>query len=225
MEPKLAITLRAKKLGILIRDARLAAGKSLKECGEAIGSTGGKINSFEKGVKSPSLPEMEMLSYYLNVPISRFWKDEIKSTDPTIIDNIHIEHALILRDRYVGKALEESRTRGKFTYKDIHEKTGITPAKMKKYEAGEIPIPLPELELVCSSIGVNITNFFDPDSTIGNWIISQDNIEDFLKLPLSLQDFVSQPVNRPYLEIAQRLSKLSTEELRAIAEGLLEITI
>ena len=112
MEPKLAITLRAKKLGILIRDARLAAGKSLKECGEAIGGTGGNISSYEKGTKSPSLPEMEMLSYYLNVPISRFWKDEIKSTESSIIDDIHIEHALTLRDHYVGKTLEESDVSG-----------------------------------------------------------------------------------------------------------------
>jgi len=225
MEPKLAITLRAKKLGILIRDARLEAGKSLKECGEAIGVTGGKISSFEKGTKSPSLPEMELLSYYLNVPISRFWKDEIKSADPTIIDNIHIEHALILRDRYVGKILEETRDEGNLSYKDIREKTGITPVKMKKYEQGESSIPLPELEILCSSLDLNITDFIDPDSKIGSWIIAQDNIEDFLQLPLILQDFVSKPVNRPYLEIAQRLSKLSAEELRAIAEGLLEITI
>lgn len=225
MEPKLAITLRAKKLGILIRDARLEAGKSMKECGEAIGATGGKISSFEKGTKSPSLPEMELLSYYLNVPVSRFWKDEIKSTEPTIIDDIHIEHALILRDRYVGKILEEIRNEANLSYKDIREKTGITPAKMKKYEGGESSVPLPELEVICSTLGLNITNFIDPDSNIGGWIIAKENIEDFLKLPLHLQGFVSKPVNQPYLEIAQRLSKLSAEELRAIAEGLLEITI
>jgi transcriptional regulator with XRE-family HTH domain len=225
MEPKLAITLRAKKLGILIRDARLAAGKSLKECGEAIGATGSKISSFEKGTRSPSLPEIEMLSYYLNVPISRFWKDEIKSTDPTIIDNIHKEHALLLRDRYIGKILGDCRTELKLTFKDIREVTGITPAKMTKYESGETSLPLPELELLCSAMDLKISHFLDPDSPIGNWIIAQDTIEDFLKLPLELQDFASKPVNRPYLELAQRLSKLSTEELRAIAEGLLEITI
>jgi transcriptional regulator with XRE-family HTH domain len=225
MEPKLAITLRAKKLGILIRDARLEADKSLKVCGESIGATGGRISSFERGTKSPSLPEIELLSYYLNVPISRFWKDEIKSTDLTITDNIHIEHALILRDRYVGKILKETRIKEKISYKDIHEKTGITPAKMKKYEEGESPVSLPELEFLCSTLNLNITDFIDPDSEIGGWIISQDKIEEFLRLPLNLQDFVSKPVNQPYLEIAQRLSKISAEELRAIAEGLLEITI
>jgi hypothetical protein len=40
-----------------------------------------------------------------------------------------------------------------------------------------------------------------------------------------LLEFVSKPVNRPYLELAQRLSKTNVENLRAVAEGLLEITL
>jgi hypothetical protein len=40
-----------------------------------------------------------------------------------------------------------------------------------------------------------------------------------------LQSFVSQPINRPYIELAQRLSEMPTAKLRTIAEGLLEITL
>ena len=225
MDPKIAVTLRTKKLGILIRDARIEAKKSLKECGEAIGASSSKITSFEKGNKSPTLPELELLSYFLNVPISRFWKDQIKSTDPTLLEDIHIEHALTLRDRYIGKKLEEIRNNTRISYKDIHEATGITTSKIKKYEQGEKPIPLPELELLCNFLNLDILNFLDPDSQIGKWVIAHDSVEDFLKLPLELQDFVSKPVNYPYLEIAQRLSEMSTDQLRSIAEGLLEITI
>jgi len=36
--------------------------------------------------------------------------------------------------------------------------------------------------------------------------------------------FISKPVNLPYLELAMRLSDLSAEKLRGVAEGLLEIT-
>jgi len=38
-------------------------------------------------------------------------------------------------------------------------------------------------------------------------------------------DFISKPVNRPYLQLAQRLSEMSVEKLRMVAEGLLEITL
>lgn len=225
MDPKLAATLRTKKLGVLIRDARLSVGKSLKECGEVIGASGSKISSFENGRKSPSLPELELLSYFLNVPITRFWKDEIKSAELTINEDTHIEYALILRDRAIGKTLEETRVEAKLTYKKIKEKTGISSTRMKKYERGESPLPLPELELICNLYNLNIQRLFDPETLVGQWIIAQNSVEDFLKLPDEVRAFVSKPVNRPYLELAQRLSSLSTEELRSVAEGLLEITI
>jgi len=225
MESKIALTLRTKKLGVLIRDTRLAEGKSLKECGEAIGASSSTISSFEKGKKSPSLPELEMLSHFLNVPISRFWKDEITSDDFVPPEDIHIEHELILRDRHIGEILKEARDNSNLTYKEIKEELGITPARMRKYERGESLIQIPILELLCSLYKINISDFFDPASQVGQWIISQNSIEDFLKLPFDLQAFASKPINRPYLELAQRLSALSTQELRAIAEGLLEITI
>jgi hypothetical protein len=50
-------------------------------------------------------------------------------------------------------------------------------------------------------------------------------MQHFDDLPPDLQDFISKPINRPFLEIAQRLSGLSVEKLRAVAEGLLEITL
>lgn len=225
MDPKLAVILRTKKLGILIRDARLAVGKSMKECGEAIDASSSKISSFEKGKKSPSLPELELLSFFLNVPITRFWKDEIKSTESTTLEEFHIEHGLILRDRTIGKTLEEARKNTNLTYKDIREETGIPLTRMKKYEQGESPIPLPELELLSNLLEINIPAFFNSDTTVGKWVVTQNSIEDFLKLPPEMQRFVSKPVNLPYLELAQKLSSLSTDQLRSVAEGLLEITI
>jgi hypothetical protein len=46
-----------------------------------------------------------------------------------------------------------------------------------------------------------------------------------LDLPPELQAFVSQAVNRPYLELAVKLSSMSSEKLRSVAEGLLDITL
>jgi hypothetical protein len=44
-------------------------------------------------------------------------------------------------------------------------------------------------------------------------------------MPVELRQFVAQPVNRPYLELARKLSHMSTEKLRSVAEDLLEITL
>jgi len=53
----------------------------------------------------------------------------------------------------------------------------------------------------------------------------QKGIQQFLELPHELQDFVCQPVNRPYLELALKLSSMPTDKLRSVAEGLLDITL
>jgi len=37
--------------------------------------------------------------------------------------------------------------------------------------------------------------------------------------------FVLKPINLPYLELAKRLSEMSVDKLRDVAEGLLEITL
>ena len=50
-------------------------------------------------------------------------------------------------------------------------------------------------------------------------------MEDFTDLPLEMQAFISKPINMPYLELAQRLSEMSVDRLRGVAEGLLEITL
>jgi hypothetical protein len=53
----------------------------------------------------------------------------------------------------------------------------------------------------------------------------QGLVEKFLELPDELQVFLTQPVNRPYLELAVRLSEMSRDKLRSVAEGLLDITL
>ncbi len=109
--------------------------------------------------------------------------------------------------------------------KALAEQTGISSARLKAYELGERPIPLPELEVLISALSSRIENFFDQNGPIGGWITDEKAIRQFLQLPKELQAFVCQPVNRPYLDLAQKLSSMSNEQLRSVAEGLLDITL
>jgi len=60
---------------------------------------------------------------------------------------------------------------------------------------------------------------------VGVWFSQQSALKGFQGLSPEMQAFVSKPVNRPYLELAQRLSEMSVEKLRTVAEVLLEITL
>jgi len=89
---------------------------------------------------------------------------------------------------------------------------------------GERPIPLPELEVLVRTLGGRIETFFDRNGPIGQWMISEEAIQHFVEMPAELREFVALPVNRPYLELAMKLSNMSRDKLRSVAEDLLDIT-
>jgi len=218
------ITIRAKKLGILIRDARLASRRSTKDCAAAINVSNGVFKAYEEGRKAPSLPELETLAYYFELPIDHFWSNESLSDAPARIDEIDLPRLTDLRHRMIGALLRQERMNASLSMKSVSEETGISTGRLKRYEMGERPIPLPELEVILKLLGGRIETFFDQGGPIGQWMIQQKAVQEFLDMPVELQNFVSQPVNRPYLDLARKLSEMSTDKLRSVAEDLLDIT-
>jgi transcriptional regulator with XRE-family HTH domain len=111
------------------------------------------------------------------------------------------------------------------TITELALRAGIADEKLTAYELGESPIPIPELEILANELSKTIKDFQDARGPIGGWIKQQRAMQHYADLSPELQDFISKPVNRPYLELAQRLSEMSVERLRSVAEGLLEITL
>lgn len=225
MDKKTQITIRSKKLGVLIRDARTTARRSTKECAEAIGMKVGMFHAYEEGRKSPSLPELETLVYYLDLPIDHFWSRETKSDLPLPIETLDLPKLVAVRQRKIGALLRQERTNASVSIRNLAHETGITGARIKAYELGERPIPLPELEILVTALGGRIESFFDHNGPIGQWLTNEEAIQNFLELPEELREFASKPVNLPYLELAMKLSSMSKDKLRSVAEDLLDITL
>lgn len=225
MDKKTQITIRTKKLGVLIRDARTAARRSVKECADAIGTKPGIFRAYEEGRRAPSLPELETLVYYLDLPLDHFWSREIKSNAPLPIETLDLSKLTAVRQRKIGAMLRQERMNASISIRGLAEETGISGARIKAYELGERPIPLPELEVLVSSLGGRVESFFDRSGPIGQWLTNEEAIQNFLELPETLRQFVALPVNRPYLELAMKLSSMSKDKLRSVAEDLLDITL
>jgi transcriptional regulator with XRE-family HTH domain len=220
----LAISIRARKLAVLMTDARTASRRSIADCARAVGVSESDFQAFETGAKSPSLPELELLAYYLNVPLEQFWGRQTLSENSPERAIPHADRLMTLRHRMIGAGLRQVRTQANLSAREVFTRTGITEADLKAYEMGEKPVPLPILEILVTALGSHMDVFMDTRGPVGAWRAQQKAIEQFLELPPELQEFTSKSVNRPYLELAIRLSELSVEKLRAVAEGLLEIT-
>ena len=129
-----------------------------------------------------------------------------------------------MRQRKIGALLRQERMKSSISIRTLANETGIASSRIKAFELGERAIPLPELELLIRTLGGRIETFFDRHGPVGQWMISEEAVQQFLEMPMELREFVAMPVNRPYLQLAMKLSNMSRDKLRSVAEDLLDIT-
>lgn len=224
MKPINKHTIRAKKLGVLIRDARMTAGRSIQDCAAAMGVGVEIYDAFEMGDQSPSLPELEFLAYFLDVPLEHFWGEETL-TARLEKNRIDVQKLALVRQRVIGVMLRKARLEAEKNLEEVAQAAGLPVEDLEAYEYGELPVPVPVLEQLSGILSKDLREFQDRKGPVGVWFIQQRALQDFKELSPELQEFVTRPINRPYLELAQRLSEMSVDKLRGVAEGLLEITL
>ncbi len=216
--------IRMKKLGLLIFDARSSARRTQQECADAIGVPLEDYQAYEKGEKAPSLPELENLAYYLDVSLEHFWGAE-SLTARTRPENVQQKEQLRkIRDRVIGASLRASRQKHSLSLAGLAEKSALPEDLLGKYELGACPVPLPDLETLSKALDLPIDDLVDSHGPIGRWRMERYETAQFLELEPELRQFVTKPVNLPYVRLAVRLSQMSVEKLRHIAESILEIT-
>ena len=217
--------LRNRILGIRIRNARDQARISRRECAAAIGVSVNRFAGYETGQKAISLPELEMLARFLEIPFSTFREDTSVNEGDTSRETIPNPSIFLpLRQRIVGAKVKQLRTNINKTQREIAELLGCSSSTMSDYEYGRRAIPVAELEVLCRELNVSLDYFIDHDSEVGQWHMRQQEYKRIDDMPGEIREFVLRPINRRYLELAIKLSKMPASSLRAIAEGLLEIT-
>lgn len=219
-----SLNLKAKKLGVLIKDARLSKGRSIPDCAAAVGVLPEVYEAFEYGDESPSLPQVEFLAFYLNIPVDHFMGDTSYTGD-TKTPSYNPQTIVKLRQKMIGVLIKQARMEAGLSIDDLAEKVGIAPELLDNYEFGDEAVPLPLLESISRVLNRPLRDFQDQQGPVGVWLRRQKAVQNMMEMPDDLISFVSKPINQPYLELAKRLSEMSVEKLRAVAEGLLEITL
>jgi len=225
MASKEAFKIQRKILGLILQRARLKAGKSLKECAQVLYISPRTLSQIEQGRKDISLPQLEVLAGFLNVPLSRLWTDELEENNAS---EFHPppEEAFVLRRKVIGILLREAREKAGKTLKESAAAIGISPRRLSAYENGKKDIPVVELEALARFYGVE-TEFFlqEPLVPLDDREKLEREIRAFRQLPPEIREFITKPSNILYLKSAMCLSEMSAEELRKFAETLLDITL
>jgi transcriptional regulator with XRE-family HTH domain len=208
-------------LGVLIRDARAAAGKSTADCAAALGIPDKQFMAYERGTQPISLPELEVLACVLRVPLAHFWSDQIITNNEG--EQTPWQDVINIRHRMIGVQLRQARMEAGFTHEECANALGSTPERIKTFESGREPVPLPELEALAGFLGLPLESLVSESGPVGEQLKALQAFDDFTGLPEDVRDFVlDSRTKQGYLRLARRLSELPPEELRALGEALLE---
>ncbi len=219
------LVVRKRILGVLLRDAREVAGLSTADCAQLVGVSEDEYRQYEAGEHSPTLPRLELLAYAFNVPIKHFWGAETLGAvrrERSLLERA--PELIMLREKVIGVRLRQAREKLGLTQADVGDKSGLSAGQIEVVERGMLSLPITALERVARAVQLSLDDLVDDHGTVGNWLQAQSQFEAFSTLPPELRAFIVQPINRSYLELAVRLSNMDVNQLRTIAESILEIT-
>jgi transcriptional regulator with XRE-family HTH domain len=222
---KLFVQIRNKKLGILLTDARLSNNSSISDLSKQIGISEERLEKFENGEMSPSLPELEVLAYTYNLPLEHFWGRQVLHSNEYDNEVEKYQQLLQIRNKIIGANIQAKRQIEDISIETLANSTEIDLDLLTSYENGEQEIPIPMLEIIAKSLNCQIEEFFDSQGKIGRWRKEKAEIKSLQELPQNFREFIVKPINAPYLDLAIKLSEMDVKKLRMVAEGLLEITL
>lgn len=212
--------IRGKMVGVLMRDARVNAGRSIEDCAQMLKVAPEQIEAWEFGDSVPSLPQLELLAYFLGVPVSHFWGSETLEASQDKYVEAQTEY-LALRNRMVGALLRQARQDANLSVEELSQASGLPIEQINSYELGEIPLPMHELTVLANAVKKNIKYFLESSSHVGEWLEIREEWKHFADLPEDVRRFAANPRNLGFINIAFMLSQMPTDKLREIGESML----
>lgn len=222
MDHETARHLRTSLLGATMRKIRNDSGRSQNDVAELIGCSATSYSAYERGLKAPPLPELELFAYHLNIPLETLLDPDADlqrgetGFDPGTL--------VSLRQRMIGAQLKSMREQSGLSNRILSEATNISSRRIAAFQGGKRSIPLPELESLAEALDVTIDDFVDKQGPVGEWIQDRQGMTNLGTLPQDLRAFLAEPSNLPYLHLAKLLSEIPIDNLRRVVQQFLDET-
>jgi transcriptional regulator with XRE-family HTH domain len=216
--------LRAKMVGVLLRDARVSVARTVEDCARLLNVLPTQIESWEFGDETPTLPQLELLAYYLDVPVSHFWSLETLKISRGGREDMQPEY-INLRNRMIGALLRQARETSGLSLEDLGKLTNLPVERINAYELGELAPPIHELSTLSSGVKQNLSYFLESTSQIGELLVLREAWKHFSDLPEEVRAFAADPLNIGFIHIAVMFSKMPADQLRQVGASILDITM
>ena len=212
-----APVLERKIIGVLMRAAREKSHRSVKQVAQRLGVSAGRMRQYEAGAREISLPELEMLALYLQIPLSYFLNPDSNVAEemPAPPQPEKIKSLRVL----IGTRLKQARLAAGKSREESASAARIKPSSLARYERGLGDMPITELERLAAFLGVNLFYFLQDDRPDEASEIL--DLEKLARLPRDVRAFALNPDNLPYLRMAQKFRDLPHDKLKELGEILL----
>lgn len=214
--------LRERILGVNLRLAREAAGRSIEDCAGHMEVPPEAIAAWEIGDGHPSPPQLDMLAAYLNVSVGDLW--QAPGPRPHAESETDQGESLILRQRIVGGLLRAARQSKDMELEQLSNAAAIDVELLSAYELGERVIPIDQLTLLARALERDLA-YFEASGTehtpISQYLAA---LPADLEIPEEPNQLAGDQPTEGVVKLALALSRIPSDELRRIADALLVIS-
>jgi transcriptional regulator with XRE-family HTH domain len=168
---------------------------------------------------------LEALAHFLNLPPASLWDDSVAQDVRAPEEALPLAQMLLLRRKILAVEFRQLRLAAGLSQQAMGKLLNRSAYMISQYERAQQDIPMAELEIAAHQCGRSLAEFLD-DQTIplAQAVQDRQTLSRLNELPDDVRDFVLNPTNALYLRIAMLLSTLKADNLRQIAELILEIT-
>ena len=217
-----AMRLRAKIVGVLIQQSRKAASRSVEDCARRLQVLPELVTDWEYGDDVPSLPQLELLASYLNVPVSMFWQEnEPREFQEEVAEN---DQFVALRQRLLGGLLRAARDPMGITIEQLSELTAIDKSLLREYEYGEQVIPMNHLLVLANSLDRDLEYFLENEHNLDAGIEPENASSAAMANTDEQRRFADDQKTQGLIKLAVAFSQIPSEELHRIADALIALS-
>lgn len=205
-----------------IKTARVKSRNSLKSCADELNIPLGRYTAYESGAIIPSLPEIELLAYYLKAPILDIISEQ-EETYPFYTSDFpggYVDFFLHLRHKMIGAKLRQLREEKQISPSQLADQAGFLVEDLESFELGQTPIRLSILFRMLEVLNCSLLDIIDQTSLIGKWHQDASSIKLFFRLPRNVQSALLHSENQKYLEFIQKLLCASENDIDNLTQAL-----
>ena len=181
--------------------------------------TPARVRQYESGAREISLPELELLALYLEIPLSFFLNEESRIEEEATFPPTQEE--IRARKGALGIRIKQARLAAGKSKEECAEVIECKPGTIGRYERGLGDIPITSLERLAQFLNVNLFYFIEEARSRDSSGVL--DLEKLARLPKEVRGFVLDSANLPYLRMAVKFSDLPTDKLKELGEILLVV--